>query len=120
MLADEIVGRAAVEDGDRVVVAVDECRADAGGARNFVGAVDAEDFFDEIDRAVEIAAVARNVDGPLGRAVGKFTLADDGEVERFQRLAHGVVGNIEAEALADERGRDLDFALPRTVAADPD
>ena len=75
MLADEIVGDLAVEDARsghrRRPPAPGRSHSAAG---TLLGAVKAQHFLDEIDRPVEIVALARNRDGPR-RAAGRWSFS---------------------------------------------
>ncbi len=117
ILADQMLRRPPVENRDRVVVPVDQRRAGAHLRRNPVGAVEAQHFLDEVDRALEVAAVTRDRDRPH-QVTGGVVLAGDRKVQPVQGIAHLVVRDGKAHLGAHVVGRDLDLALPRFLATD--
>ena len=73
-------------------------------------------LIDEVDRAVEIRAIAGNRDGPRGAALLGRLLMGDHKIERLEGRALLVGGNLKAELFVDVGRRDDDLALPRRAA----
>ena len=116
-LANEGVGDLAIKEHDGVVVA-DEAGSGDDGDGNFFGAVEAHDFLDQVDGAIEVIAPTRDGKSPGGAAFLGGLLAGDDEFERFEGGAHLGGGDFEAELLIDVAGGNGDFAFPRNGGAD--
>ena len=119
IVADEVVGDAPIEDHKGIIVGEETGRRHDGG-RNFFRAVEAENFFDEIDRTIKVVAPTRDTDGPRGTARGMRGgfFAGDGELECFEGRTHLGGRNVEAKFFGDVVVGDDDFTLPRDIAAD--
>ena len=118
IVADEVVRDAPIEDHNGIIVGEETGRRHDGG-RNFFRAVEAENFFDEIDRTIKVVAPTRDTDGPRGTARGMRGgfFAGDGELECFEGRTHLGGRNVEAKFFGDVVVGDDDFTLPRDIAA---
>jgi len=117
VVADEIGGDRAIEAHHRIVLAR-QPRCDHPGGRDFLRAMDPQDLLHQVDRPVEIVAPGGDGHRPGKAGPGRRLLADDGELERFERRLHVGVGNDKAQALGHESRGDGDLAPGRQAAAD--
>ena len=75
-------------------------------------------FIIVLARTIKVIPPAGNVYSPSRTTLLGGLLADDGEIQRFERAPHFIRRNVEPDFLADVVMCDNDLALPRHLATD--
>ena len=90
-----------------MVVIVDAAGNDFG-LGYFIGAVNADDFFDEIDIALQVLAIGWDRSFPTDNTIG-FVMNGNTESEGFEDGLHFSVADIESNESADTCWVELDL-----------
>ena len=108
VLTSQVICHCGIDGVDAVILGTDATR-DHGRLRNLIGAVDANELFDQIDIALQVAAKGWNGNFPT-RGTIAVAMHGDAEVERLERLLNLFVADIEANEFTNTVGLDPNLA----------